>query len=261
MFPHIDLLYSLSGLLVGFIVGLTGVGGGSLMTPILVLLFHVHPPTAVGADLLYAAATKTVGMLIYNLKRSIDWRITGRLATGSIPSSIFTLLFLHTYGMNSQKIVDLIRTTLGIALLLTSITLIFRQKLAAFITQNRFTLNRDKIFLSTVLTGIVLGVLVSITSVGSGGLGVSVLLLLYPNIGVARVIGSDIAHAVPLTLIPGIGYWIFNSIDWSMLTSLLVGSLPGITIGSHLSSHTPEYLLCNVLAVTLIVVGSQLIFW
>ncbi|CDY79821.1 Putative sulfate permease [Caballeronia glathei] len=261
-FPHIDLLYSASGLAVGFLVGLTGVGGGSLMTPLLVLLFGIHPATAVGTDLLYAAATKATGTLVHGIKGSVDWRITGRLAAGSVPAAALTLLLLHQYGLNAPGTARLIQIILGSALLVTAVSLVFRPQLARLAYKKGRGRPEHPLRTTawTVLTGAVLGVLVSITSVGAGAIGVTVLLLLYPRLATVRIVGSDVAHAVPLTLIAGTGHWMLGSVDWSLLASLLVGSLPGIAIGSMLSSKAPEALLRNVLAATLLLVGAKLIF-
>ncbi|MDR5857379.1 sulfite exporter TauE/SafE family protein [Caballeronia sp. LZ062] len=261
-FPHIDLLYSASGLAVGFLVGLTGVGGGSLMTPLLVLLFGIHPATAVGSDLLYAAATKTAGTLVHGLKGSVDWRITGRLAAGSVPAAAVTLYLLNQHGITSPGTARLIQSILGTALLITAVSLVFRPQLARF--AYRKGRNRPerpaRTAAWTVLTGVILGTLVSITSVGAGAIGVTVLLLLYPRLPTVRIVGSDVAHAVPLTLIAGAGHWMMGSVDWSLLASLLVGSIPGIVIGSNLSSKAPEALLRYLLAATLVLVGLKLAF-
>jgi uncharacterized membrane protein YfcA len=257
--PHIDLLYTVSGLFVGFLVGLTGVGGGSLMTPILVLLFHVHPATAVGTDLLYAAATKATGTLVHGLKGSVDWRVTLRLAAGSVPAATVTLILLHRYGMNTPGASSLIQVVLGAALLITSLALVFRPQLAKLATGRARAPREATTFALTLLTGAILGVLVSLTSVGAGAIGVTVLLLLYPRLSTTRVVGSDIAHAVPLTLLAGAGHWLLGSINWSMLLSLLAGSLPGIALGSLLSSRAPDTLLRNVLAATLMLVGVRLV--
>ncbi|PXW23707.1 sulfite exporter TauE/SafE family protein [Paraburkholderia caballeronis] len=257
--PHIDPLYSLSGLFVGFLVGLTGVGGGSLMTPILVLLFNVHPATAVGTDLLYAAATKSAGTLVHGLKGSVDWRVTLRLAAGSVPAATVTLILLHRYGMDSPRAGHLIQAVLGAALLITAIALIFRPQLAAFAARRRRAPREANTLLLTIVTGAVLGALVSLTSVGAGAIGVTVLLLLYPLLPTTRIVGSDIAHAVPLTLLAGAGHWLLGSIDWSMLLSLLCGSLPGIAVGSLLSSRAPDALLRHLLAATLTLVGARLL--
>ncbi|GAB5094818.1 sulfite exporter TauE/SafE family protein [Caballeronia sp. HLA56] len=261
-FPHIDLLYSASGLGVGFLVGLTGVGGGSLLTPLLVLLFGIHPATAVGTDLLYAAATKTAGTLVHGLKGSVDWRITGRLAAGSVPAAAITLNFLHRHGVTSPDTGRLIQLILGVALLITAVSLVFRPQLArlAYRKGQGRAERPARTTALTVLTGAILGVLVSITSVGAGAIGVTVLLLLYPRLATVRIVGSDVAHAVPLTLIAGAGHWMLGSVDWALLLSLLVGSIPGIAIGSMLSSKAPETVLRYLLAATLILVGAKLVF-
>ncbi|WP_248323254.1 sulfite exporter TauE/SafE family protein [Caballeronia sp. Sq4a] len=261
-FPHIDLLYSASGLAVGFLVGLTGVGGGSLMTPLLVLLFGIHPATAVGTDLLYAAATKTAGTLVHGLKGSVDWRITGRLAAGSVPAAAVTLYFLNQHGITSPGTARLIQLILGTALLITAVSLVFRPQLARFAyRKGRSRPERPaRTAAWTVLTGAILGMLVSLTSVGAGAIGVTVLLLLYPRLATVRIVGSDVAHAVPLTLIAGAGHWMMGSVDWSLLVSLLLGSIPGIVIGSNLSSKAPEALLRYLLAATLVLVGIKLVF-
>jgi hypothetical protein len=261
--PHINLMYSASGLGVGFLVGLTGVGGGSLMTPLLVLIFGVHPATAVGTDLLYASVTKATGTLVHGLKGSIDWRVTGRLACGSVPAAAATLWLLQRYGLHSQAAMSLIQHVLGIALLITSIALVFRPKLAAFATRTPRTprsASAGRTILLTVATGAVLGALVSLTSVGAGAIGVTVLLMLYPALAITRIVGSDIAHAVPLTLVAGMGHWLLGSVDVAMLLSLLIGSLPGIALGSHLSARAPESLLRNLLAAVLVLVGARLVW-
>ena len=258
--PHINLMYSASGLGVGFLVGLTGVGGGSLMTPLLVLIFGVHPATAVGTDLLYAAVTKATGTLVHGLKGSIDWRITGRLACGSVPAAAATLWLLQHYGVHSQATMSLIQHVLGVALLITSIALVFRPKLAKFATRTPRTVGAGHTILFTVATGAVLGALVSLTSVGAGAIGVTVLLMLYPALAIPRIVGSDIAHAVPLTLVAGMGHWLLGSVDVAMLLSLLIGSLPGIALGSYLSARAPESLLRNLLAAVLVLVGARLVW-
>jgi len=257
---HLNYLYSLSGLGVGVLVGLTGVGGGSLMTPLLVLMFGIHPTTAVGTDLLYAAVTKTGGTFVHGLRGTVDWRITGRLAAGSVPATALTLLGLYHFGAQGPHVSGLIQLVLGVALLLTAIALIFRPQIMAFAAHHALEPSDRKAVVLTVITGAALGVLVSLTSVGAGAIGVTVLLLLYPKLPTARIVGSDIAHAVPLTLIAGIGHWFLGSIDWSLLVSLLIGSLPGIVIGSYLSSHAPDKLLRPMMAATLALVGCRLVF-
>ncbi len=253
-------LYSLSGFFVGLLVGFTGVGGGSLMTPLLVLLFGIHPTTAVGTDLLYAGITKSGGTVVHGLHGSVDWRVTRRLATGSVPSTILTLLALAHLGKQSEAAGHVITTVLGFALILTAISLLFRRWLLTHLAQFVESLPDERIHLLTILLGAILGVLVSLSSVGAGAIGVTVLILLYPKLPVARLVGSDIAHAVPLTLIAGAGHWFLGSIDWSLLVSLLIGSLPGIAIGSHFAARVPDRVLRPLLAGTLAVVGGKLAF-
>jgi hypothetical protein len=254
----IDPLYSISGFAVGFLVGMTGVGGGSLMTPLLILLFGIHPATAVGTDLLYAAATKTGGSLVHGFARSIHWPVVGRLACGSLPASVLTLAILWRLNLNSEVARSVVNLVLCGALFLTAVALIFRH-----VIMNRYRRRFDRLSPAstsriTVAVGFVLGVIVSISSVGAGAVGVMALLLLYPQLPMARIIGSDIAHAVPLTLVAGAGHWIMGAVDWHLMTSLLVGSLPGIVIGSYSAIRVPETALRVVLATTLIVVATKL---
>ena len=256
----IDPLFSLSGFVVGLLVGVTGVGGGSLMTPLLILLFGVHPATAVGTDLLYAAATKTGGSLVHGLARSIDWRVVRRLATGSIPATIATIAFLSRLNLDSAAARSFITFVLSFALFATAFVLIFGGPLIALYRARVEALDVRHTAVSTVLVGALLGVLVTISSVGAGALGVTALLLLYPRLPMAIIVGSDIAHAVPLTLVAGVGHWFLGSVDWALLTSLLTGSIPGIIIGSYLSAHIPDAVLRPILATTLVLVGGRLVF-
>jgi uncharacterized protein len=254
----VDPLYVLSGFSVGLLVGMTGVGGGSLMTPLLILLFGIHPATAVGTDLLYAAATKTAGSLVHGLARSIHWPIVARLACGSIPASMVTLLVLWWLNFGSDVARSLINLVLCVALFLTAGALIFRNAIMNRY-RNRFDkLSSGRTALITVMVGVGLGVLVSISSVGAGAVGVVALLLLYPDLPMASIIGSDIAHAVPLTLVAGTGHWIIGTVNWHLMGSLLAGSLPGIVIGSYVAVRVPERALRLALAITLIVVASKL---
>ena len=256
----INPMYSLSGLAVGTLVGFTGVGGGSLMTPLLVLLFGIHPATAVGTDLLYAGLTKICGAAVHSRNKAIDWRVVRRLASGSVPAAAAALWTLSRFGVNSKGTSAAITTTLGFALILTAVTLAFRRRLlsvaAAFLDRR----SDREIALFTVALGAVLGVLVSISSVGAGAIGVTVLLMLYPRMPTVRIVGTDIAHAVPLTLLAGAGHWLIGSIDWPLLVSLLVGSLPGIAIGSHFASRVPDRVLRPLMAGTLALVGGKLVF-
>jgi uncharacterized protein len=251
----IDPLYVVSGFGVGLLVGMTGVGGGSLMTPLLILLFGVHPATAVGTDLLYAAATKSGGAVAHGWARTIHWPAVTRLACGSIPASIVTLVVLWQLDLNGESSRSLVNLVLCFALLLTAASLVFRK---AIIEGYRWRLDPGTTARATVLVGAALGMLVSISSVGAGAVGVTALLLLYPQLPTARIVGSVIAHAVPLTLVAGIGHWATGAIDWHLMGVLLVGSLPGVLIGSHCAHRVPEAALRLVLAATLILVAGNL---
>lgn len=256
--PVIDPLYVASGFSVGLLVGMTGVGGGSLMTPLLIMLFGVHPATAVGTDLLYAAATKTGGGVVHGWARSIHWPAVIRLASGSIPASILTLSFLWWLDLNADTVRDLVNSVLCFALLLTAMSLIFRKTVLETLQWRLERYNAATIARLTVFVGVGLGVLVSISSVGAGAVGVTALLLLYPQLPMSRIVGSDIAHAVPLTLIAGIGHWAMGAIDWQLMGVLLIGSLPGIIIGSYCAARVPETALRLLLAATLIMVAGKL---
>jgi uncharacterized protein len=254
----IDPLYAASGFGVGVLVGMTGVGGGSLMTPLLILLFGIHPATAVGTDLLYAAATKTVGSLVHGFARSIDWRVVRRLASGSVPATIVTLTALSFAKVQSETARAFVTVVLCGALSMTAGALIFRNAIVRHF-RNRFpALDARNTGLLTVLVGAVLGVLVSVSSVGAGAVGVVALIVLYPQLPMARIVGSDIAHAVPLTLVAGAGHWIIGSVDWHIMSSLLSGSVPGIILGSYVAVRVPERALQLALAVTLILVAGKL---
>jgi hypothetical protein len=253
-------LYTLSGLVVGLLVGFTGVGGGSLMTPMLVLLFHIHPGTAVGTDLLYAGATKSVGTVVHGASGTIEWGIVGRLASGSVPAAAITLLALSHFHARMDAAHGVITTVLGAALILTGVAILFRRIILKFFADRVGDITPGRKTWFTVLLGAILGVLVSISSVGAGAIGVTVLLVLYPKLPAAKLVGSDIAHAVPLTLMAGFGHWMMGSVDFTLLLSLLVGSVPGIIVGSLLASRTPDSVLRPILASTLALVGGRLFF-
>jgi uncharacterized membrane protein YfcA len=256
-FGDMNFLYSLSGLAVGMLVGMTGVGGGSLMTPLLVLAFGIHPATAVGTDLLYAAATKAVGTGVHGRAKSVNWQIVRRLAAGSIPAAFVTFLVMHYTGVQGTK-GGLLVFLLGLVLLATSATLVFRAQIVAFLGARIDQTSDDRIKLITVATGALLGALVMTTSVGAGAIGVTALLVLYPRLPTLQIVASDIAHAVPLTLIAGLGHWVLGSIDWPLLFTLLLGSVPGIIIGSLLAPKLPERLLRSLLAAVLLLVSLKL---
>jgi uncharacterized protein len=255
----IDPLYVGSGFAVGFLVGMTGVGGGSLMTPLLILLFKVHPATAVGTDLLYAASTKSIGTLVHATARTVDWKLVGLLAIGSVPATIATILVLSQFNQQSASAEHAITLTLGAVLVITAAFLILGRKIRDRYAEQLQSLDRRKISLLTILLGLVMGVLVTTTSVGAGAIGVTVLLLLHPKMPAGSVVGSDIAHAVPLTLLAGAGHWYLGSINWALLSTLLIGSLPGIVLGSLVATRAGETLVRVALASVLILVGMRLL--
>jgi len=253
-----DFGFIIAGFVVGFLVGLTGVGGGSLMTPILMIFFHIKPALAVGTDLFYASITKSVGILAHGKLGNIDWRIVKLLAAGSVPASFATILFLRTIDVDSTEAIATIKFSLGIALIVTSVAVLLRTKLMSLLSKE--TLIPEKyVASSTVVLGIVLGGLVTLTSVGAGALGVTALIVLYPHKKITTIVGTDIAHAVPLTLVAGLGHASIGTVDYSLLGTLLIGSIPGIYIGSHLSAKVAEHWIRIALAAILIYVGFKLI--
>jgi len=254
--------YTVSGFLVGLLVGLTGVGGGSLMTPLLIFLFHINPAIAVGTDLLFAAITKAGGIWGHQRKQHIDWKIVALLSLGSLPSALISLLLLRSLIPQSNDLNTLITISLGIALILTAAAITFRRqmhRLAANINQ-RFPSWRSKRPHFTIVAGALLGLLVPITSVGAGALGAAILMFLYPSLPGKRIVGTDIAHAVPLTLLAGFGHLQIGTIDTTLLIMLLLGSLPGIYLGSHLSSQFPERIMRPLLASMLLLIGVKFVF-
>lgn len=249
----------LSGFIVGLLIGLTGVGGGSLMTPILLIFFGKPAVVAVGTDLLYAAITKSAGVFAHGKLGNIEWRIVGLLALGSVPASIITTVYLSNINVFSDNAVITIQFWLGIALMLTSLSVIFRHQLAS-LSKTGHWIKPALADPLTLVLGVTLGVLVTLTSVGAGALGVTALLVLYPKLSMTKIIGTDVAHAVPLTLIAGLGHVSLGTVDYPLLGTLLIGSIPGIWIGSHLSAKVAEHWLRLLLATILVYVGQTLAF-
>lgn len=256
---HVDLLYSVAGVLVGLLVGLTGVGGGSLMTPLLVLVFGFHPAAAVGTDLLYASATKVAGTGVHGWRGTVDWRIVRRLASGSLPATVVTLAALNLAHAQDERVDHIITATLGAALVLTGVATLFRARIVARLARRFGAIDAGRAGWLTVVLGIALGTLVTLTSVGAGALGMTALLVLYPTLPVARLVGTDIAHAVPLTLVAGLGHLMLGTVDPSLLVSLLIGSIPGVIVGSLIASRVSDRVLTPILATTLTVVGLKLV--
>lgn len=254
--------YVIAGLAVGFIVGLTGVGGGSLMTPIL-LHFGVSPSSAVGTDLLYAAITKAGGIHVHHRRGNIDWRVTGWLAAGSVPATLITLGILRFGSFDTHAVDSFIKTSLGVALVFTALAIIFKRQLLTYSQNNNSWLTRlqgrQKI-VATILIGWLLGAVVTLTSIGAGAIGTVALFLLYPLLPTVRLIGTEIAHAVPLTLVAGMGHAGLGNVDWGLLVNLLIGSLPGIYLGSNLAHRVADHYLRPALAGMLMLVGIKLLF-
>jgi uncharacterized membrane protein YfcA len=260
----VDWIHTLAGFFVGAIVGMTGVGGGALMTPILVLMFGVSPALAVGTDLWFAALTKSVGGFMHQRHGSVDWEVFRRLCLGSLPTSLVTLAWLHYAGISQVK-QGLLLTALGFVLVLTAFAILFRSKthaLGALLrTQAPDGFKRTQPML-TVLAGSILGVLVTITSVGGGALGIVMLVFLYPfRLSPARLVGTDIVHAIPLTIVAGTGHLLMGNVDFLLLGKLLLGSVPGIIVGSKLSTMVPEAMLRIAIAVILSIVGIKLVLY
>ena len=257
-----DFIYTVSGFLVGLIVGVTGVGGGSLMTPLLVLFFGISPAKAVGTDLLYAAITKSLGGWVHSRNGTVEWKIVGLLSLGSLPAALFTIAFFKLLGLDEQTLKGLITSVLSIALLLTAVALLFKDRILKLAQRDEGAvslLHHRYLTAATITTGAIVGGLVTISSIGAGVLGTVALLFLYPRMATAKVVGTDIAHAVPLTAVAGIGHMALGTVDLVLLGSLLLGSLPGIYIGSHLSTRFPEKVLRPILATMLLIIGTRLV--
>jgi len=259
-----DWLYTLSGFLVGLIVGVTGVGGGSLMTPLLVLFFGVSPATAVGTDLLYASITKSMGGWVHATKGSVDWKVVKLLALGSIPAAILTIMLLKVLALEEKTLRGLVTSVLSVALLATATALLLKdwiKKIARRDDGTVYEIHHRHLPAATVVTGVVVGALVTISSIGAGVLGTVAILFLYPRMPAVKVVGTDIVHAVPLTAVAGLGHMALGTVDFVLLGSLLLGSLPGIYIGSHLSAKVPEKVLRPLLATLLLIIGLKMVFY
>ncbi len=263
-----DFAFILAGFLVGFIVGLTGVGGGSLMTPVLIFFFGVKPYLAIGTDLLFAAFTKMGGTVSMARQRLVPWRVVGLLCAGSIPAALGALWLLARLGPATERVQHLMTNTLGIALLFTAAAMLYkvlafslRQQAAAAQARSNSggMATQPRHWSLPVLLGALIGAMVTFTSVGAGAIGVTVLLLLFPHLPLPRIVAADIAYAVPLTLVAGLGHASLGSVDWPLLAQLLAGSLPGIWLGARLVTRTPERLVRSALSLLLAFAGIKLV--
>ncbi len=259
-----EVAFVFAGFFVGVVVGLTGVGGGSLMTPILIFGFGIKPYMAIGTDLLFAAFTKGGGSLALARARLIDWPVVGLLSLGSIPAALATIYVLHRLGPADPAVQHIMTTTLGAALLLTAAATLYKaikgKTTPRHIEPAQLALAaRPRHWALPVLFGAAIGTLVSLTSVGAGAIGVTALMLLYPALPLPRIVAADIAYAVPLTLVAGLGHASIGSVDWRLLGLLLMGSLPGIWLGSRLVTRTPDRVIRSLLSVLLAYAGAKLI--
>ena len=257
-------MYTLSGFLVGLIVGVTGVGGGSLMTPLLVLFFGISPATAVGTDLLYASLTKSLGGWVHARRGTVDWKIVGLLSMGSLPAAVLTILTIKYLALDEKTLRSLVTNVLSVALLLTGSALLLKEQVKKWARRDDgfiFELHHRRLATATIITGALVGTMVTISSVGAGALGMVVLLFLYPRHTPVKLVGADIVHAVPLTALAGMGHLALGTVDLVLLGSLLLGSLPGIYIGSHLSAKVPEKVLRPLLAAMLLIIGLKMVFY
>jgi uncharacterized membrane protein YfcA len=254
-----DLIAILSGFGIGAIVGMTGVGGGSLMTPLLLSVFKLNPAVAIGTDLWFACITKVAGSASHHLSGHVNWRITALMLAGSIPASMATVALMHQTGI-TKGWASALTFSLGIALLLTAVTVAYKQAWHAVGLRLERWLPESRKPALTVLCGLILGVLVSLSSIGAGAIGATLIMLIYPRLPSHRIVGTDIAHAVPLTLVAGIGHATLGHVDWTLLGSLLIGSIPGIWIGSQLTRKMPEKIVRTLLCLALVTAGLKVIY-
>ena len=254
------LSYVVSGFAVGLLVGLTGVGGGSLMTPLLTLLFGINPTVAVGTDLAFASITKSAGTLAHRIRNTVHWDIVIRLCIGALPAAVLAAIGLKYFGALDKHIGQVIRYAIAFSVLPTVVAIIFRGRMLAWLQKHpeRQLQGRHQA-IATIVAGAILGTLVTISSIGAGAIGATILVLLYPNLKPAEVAGTDIAYAVPLTAIAAFGHWWLGSINWELLVTLLLGSVPGITLGSLVARSVPEKFLRGLLATTLTGVAAKLV--
>lgn len=248
--------YIFAGVGVGLAVGITGVGGGSLMTPIL-LMFGFPAHIAIGTDLLYAGIAKSTGVVMHAKRGNVNWRIMGAMAAGSIPASFLTVWALSNFEA-PEHYQHILTSTLGVMLIMTAIVIIFRKRLHGLLKPN---LSEKQGTSAIFICGLVLGIFVTLTSVGAGALGTAMMMLLFPAMQARNVVGTDLAHAVPLTLVAGIGHVYLGNIDYNLLGGLLIGSIPAIYFGTKAASFVPNKVLQPLLATALASFGLKYLFF
>jgi len=254
----LDWMAIASGFGVGAIVGITGVGGGSLMTPLLLSVFKLSPALAIGTDLWFAALTKVSGSVAHARHGHVKWRITGLLLAGSIPASVLTVALMHFTGI-TKGWASTLTFSLGIALFLTALVVAFKKSWQAVGLRLERHIPDSRKPALTVASGVLLGVLVSLSSIGAGAIGATLILLIYPRLEARYIVGSDIAHAVPLTLVAGIGHAMLGNVDWILLVSLVIGSVPGIWLGAQLTRRLPDGVIRGLLCASLLMAGWKVI--
>ncbi|MDE2286840.1 MAG: sulfite exporter TauE/SafE family protein [Burkholderiales bacterium] len=253
-------LESLSGLAVGVLVGLTGVGGGSLMTPLLTLGLGYAAPVAVGTDLAFAALTKSFGTVAHRRHGHVRWDIVRRLTLGSLPAALVAILLLKAHGGLGSGGLHFIKLAIAGSVVLTVLSLLFRATwLAALHANPGWRLHGRALAGGTIAVGALLGALVTVSSIGAGAVGATLILLLYPELRPAEVAGTDIAYAMPLTAAAALGHVWLGTVHWPLLGALLVGSLPGIWVGANLARHLPERMVRGALAATLMLAAARLV--
>jgi len=259
---YIEASTAFAGLLVGLLVGVTGVGGGSLMTPILVMMFGVAPQTAVGTDLLFASVTKVFGTVVHHNHGTVDWQIVRRLALGSLPAAALTLAWMTLSG--AEQVRDgFIISAVGVMLIITALGILLKNTLHG--VGRRFRTSQSEKFKGlqpalTVAAGVLLGVLVTLTSIGAGAIGTVMLLYLYPlRLNASKLVGTDLAHAIPLALIAGIGHLTLGNVDLRLLLNLLIGSVPGVLAGALVSTRAPLGVIRYAIAIVLILVALKML--
>ena len=244
--------YVATGAAVGFAVGLTGIGGGSLMTPLL-LMFGFPAHIAIGTDLLYAAITKSTGVIVHHRQRSIDWTLVKILCAGSLPAAAVTVLLLKLFYDRNADYSPILTLCLGIMLVLTALSLF----MSPFLRQSSFNITNRSRERLTFIGGLFLGVFVTLSSVGAGALGTAAIVLLYPLLKPVKVVGSDLAHAVPLTLLAGLGHIWLGNVDFALLVSLLIGSIPAIFVGTRVGMKLSDTYMRTILAFILLTLGLK----
>jgi uncharacterized membrane protein YfcA len=257
----IDTAYAAAGALTGVVVGLTGVGGGALMTPILLIFFGVAPNTAIATDLWFAAITKLVGATVHHTNGDVDWQVAKRLWLGSLPMALLIVVIV-SLGAQVAK-VDWLTMAIGVVVLITAIGLLVAPKLVDYARGRR--ISRPERFKAiqpalTVVAGGVLGLCVALTSVGAGALGSVMLLYLYPlRMTPHRLVATDIVHAIPLAMVAGLGYLFAGMVDWRILASLLMGSIPSVLLGGLLARKISGRWIQIALALVLMAGGVKVL--